>query len=311
MSDKAALRHRMKQLRASLDPQALAEAGAAVTRRVLELPMLASPTAVCCYVSVRRELPTGELLSELRARGHTLSVPRVVDRDHMEARLWQEPLVPAVLGIPTSDGPVVPDVAVAICPGLAFDRHGGRLGYGAGHYDRWLRSVPGIVPVGVVLDEGLFDQLPTLEHDVHMAYVITPTSTLEVATRKKIRVVGGAWLREGRVLAAKRGPGRARAGTWELPGGKVERGESDADALRRELREELGVEVQVGELIGSSVSEEPDATVELFAYVVSADGEPSPTEHAELRWLGPDTLRSVDWAPADVPLLSPLARRLG
>jgi 8-oxo-dGTP diphosphatase len=311
MSDKAALRHRMKQLRASLDPHALAEAGAAVARRVLELPVLASPTRVCCYVSVRRELPTGELLSELRARGHTLSVPRVIDREHMEARLWQEPLVPAVLGIPTSDGPLVPDVAVAICPGLAFDRRGGRLGYGAGHYDRWLRSVPGIVPVGVVLDEALLDELPTLEHDVQMAFVVTPRETIEVAVRKKIRVVGGAWLREGRVLAARRGPGRARAGTWELPGGKVEPGESDADALQRELREELGVEVEVGEHLGTTVFEEPDATIELVAYVVRAEGEPSPTEHVELRWLGPDTLRSVEWAPADVPLLSPLARRLG
>lgn len=122
-----------------------------------------------------------------------------------------------------------------------------------------------------------------------------------------VRVVAGAWIRDGKVLAAERGLGRADAGLWELPGGKVEPGESDADALARELAEELGVVVQVGAWLGTSRTER----IELVAYVVAAQGEPAATEHSALAWLGPEALDTVPWADADLPLLAPLAARLG
>ena len=89
-----------------------------------------------------------------------------------------------------------------------------------------------------------------------------------------VRVVGAAWIRDGRVLAARRGPGRARAGWWELPGGKVDPGETDEEALVRELREELGVDVVVGDRLGVSLHREAEAIVELVAYVVTGAGEP-------------------------------------
>lgn len=119
-------------------------------------------------------------------------------------------------------------------------------------------------------------------------------------------MVAGAWIRDGEVLAAERGPGRADAGRWELPGGKVEAGESDGDALVRELGEELGVSVRVAAWLGVSRTDR----IELVAYVVSADGDPRPTEHSALAWLGPDALDTVPWADADVPLLAPLAAAL-
>ncbi len=165
----------MRRLRGGLDEATLARAGQAIRERVLALPEVASAGSVCCYVSVRREVPTRALLGDLGGR---LCVPRVVDHEHMEARAWQEPLVPGVLGIPTSDGPVVHAIDVVLCPGLAFDPRGNRLGYGAGYYDRFLNAHPSAVCVGLCLDEALLDEVPAGPHDHPMAVVITPTRTI-------------------------------------------------------------------------------------------------------------------------------------
>jgi 8-oxo-dGTP diphosphatase len=121
-----------------------------------------------------------------------------------------------------------------------------------------------------------------------------------------IRVVGAAIFRGDRVLAARRGPDRALAGMWEFPGGKVEPGESDRDALIREIAEELGLAVEVGEPLG--VSEH--GPIALAVYACTASGEPAPTEHEAIRWLAADALDSVVWAPADVPLLAAVEKRL-
>jgi mutator protein MutT len=116
-------------------------------------------------------------------------------------------------------------------------------------------------------------------------------------------VVCAAILRAGTVLAARRTVPSLTGGPWEFPGGKVEPGEDAADALVRELREELGVIARVDEWLGS----EPLANGwELrIAMVRLIDGEPRVTAdiHDELRWLGPDELDTVDWASGDVPFL--------
>lgn len=119
-----------------------------------------------------------------------------------------------------------------------------------------------------------------------------------------IRVVAAVLERDGRVLAARRGPGQSQALLWELPGGKVEPGEADADALRRELREELGVEVRVGERVAESVHAYPARVVHLVALRCRlVAGEPFAHEHAELRWVDAGAAGALDWAPADVPLV--------
>lgn len=124
-----------------------------------------------------------------------------------------------------------------------------------------------------------------------------------------IRVVAGVVVRDGRILAAQRGPHGREPLLWEFPGGKVEGGESDADALVRELREELGIDVAVEGLVGESVHAYAHARIHLVAYRCRlVSGEPEAREHAALRWLLPSELGSVRWAPADVPLLGAVAR---
>jgi 8-oxo-dGTP diphosphatase len=121
-----------------------------------------------------------------------------------------------------------------------------------------------------------------------------------------LRVVGAAIFRGDRVLAARRGPGRSLAGWWEFPGGKVEPGESDPTALAREIREELGVELAIFELLGES-----HGAVHLLVYRCTAEGEIHPTEHDAIRWLAVHELEAVGWAEADVPMLPAVAAALG
>ena len=96
------------------------------------------------------------------------------------------------------------------------------------------------------------------------------------------------------------------AGLWELPGGKVAAGESDASALARELREELGVDVTVGPRIGADVA--LNETMTLRAYrVTQTGGRLHPNDHRALRWVGADELDGLPWVPADRAWVGELA----
>lgn len=123
-------------------------------------------------------------------------------------------------------------------------------------------------------------------------------------------VVGAALVRDGRVLATRRTHPPEAAGRWELPGGKVEPGETADAALVREIAEELACTVEVtGWLAGESPVREGLVLRVALARLVA--GEPVPGEHDIVWWLGPDQLDDVDWLPADRPFLPELGRVLG
>jgi 8-oxo-dGTP diphosphatase len=122
-------------------------------------------------------------------------------------------------------------------------------------------------------------------------------------------VVGAAILAEGRLLAARRVLPASMAGGWEFPGGKVDPGETVEQACVREVREELGCEVEV---VGRIPGEQP-LNPGFVLHVLQArlvDGEPMPHEHDALRWLGPEELDSIRWLDADRPFLDPVRERL-
>jgi 8-oxo-dGTP diphosphatase len=119
-------------------------------------------------------------------------------------------------------------------------------------------------------------------------------------------VVAGALISGASLLVAQRDRPPELAGLWELPGGKVAAGESDAAALIRELREELGIEVTVGARLGADVA--LTDSMLLRAYLVThAGGVLAPNDHRALRWVGADELDGLPWVPADRAWLPDLA----
>lgn len=120
-----------------------------------------------------------------------------------------------------------------------------------------------------------------------------------------LRVVGAVIVRGDQILAARRAPGRSAAGLWEFPGGKVEPGESPQQALRREVREEMGVEVEIGWLIGRGEADAGDRDLHLDCYWARLEAmEPvSSTDHDRWEWVDRTRLQDRDWAGPDVPIV--------
>jgi 8-oxo-dGTP diphosphatase len=118
---------------------------------------------------------------------------------------------------------------------------------------------------------------------------------------------------EGAVLIAKRPAGRPLAGLWEFPGGKVETGERPEDALIRELREELGIEIAAGDLTPLTFASHAYPEVHLLMPVYLCRrwrGAAAAHEGQELLWVKPDTLHLYDMPPADEPLKVALPKLL-
>ena len=123
-------------------------------------------------------------------------------------------------------------------------------------------------------------------------------------------VVAAVICSDGYVFAARRIAGLASGGLWEFPGGKVEAGESQKEALIREIREELDVPISVGELLIEVESH--DAGIRLICYRATLDGSRPrwSSDHDELGWFKPPELVGLDWAPADLPAVALISREL-
>jgi 8-oxo-dGTP pyrophosphatase MutT (NUDIX family) len=123
-------------------------------------------------------------------------------------------------------------------------------------------------------------------------------------------IVGAAIVADGRVLAARRCAPSLLAGGWEFPGGKVEPGETEAQALVRECQEELGVTVRRGARVGADVRTATGAVLRVWLATLEQPDGPQPQplqDHDALAWLPTDALASVSWLPADWPVVHALA----
>lgn len=127
----------------------------------------------------------------------------------------------------------------------------------------------------------------------------------------EVRVVAAVLVEAGRVLVARRGPGMSQAGLWELPGGKVEPGESDAAALEREIAEELGLDIVAGASLAESPFRAGGRALRLVAVAARLrGGQLRLLEHAEVAWVGAAALDGLDWCPPDRPLLAAVRAEL-
>jgi 5-formyltetrahydrofolate cyclo-ligase len=178
---KAAVRTRMLAARAAMPAAERAAASAAIRARLEELPELRAARAVLGYAAFGSEVDLDPWLQALLDRGAGVFLPWV-DGQHLGiARIddLDGDLVPGWRGVrePRAIGrrPARPDrLEAVVTPGVAFDRRGRRLGYGGGHFDRLLATLPDVIPVvGVAFDLQVLDTVPTAPHDRAVSVVVT------------------------------------------------------------------------------------------------------------------------------------------
>ena len=125
-------------------------------------------------------------------------------------------------------------------------------------------------------------------------------------TRKHIEVAAAIIIDDGRIFATQRGYGKFKDG-WEFPGGKIEQGETPQQAAKREVREELDTEIEVGELLDTVEYDYPDFHLTMHCFLCTVQsGNLVLKEHQAAKWLTRETLNSVEWLPADIELIGKL-----
>jgi 8-oxo-dGTP diphosphatase len=130
-------------------------------------------------------------------------------------------------------------------------------------------------------------------------------------SKKTIRVVAALIRQDGRVLLTQRKPGRHLGLSWEFPGGKVEEGETDDEALRREIQEELGVTVTVGTRCFETRHTYGAREMHLLVYRCRlVEGEPRAIDVNAVEWVEEKRVKEREFLPADMPLVHGLAHGL-
>lgn len=125
---------------------------------------------------------------------------------------------------------------------------------------------------------------------------------------KTIEVVASIIHQDGKILATQRGYGDFK-GLWEFPGGKMEPGETPEEALRREIREELNIDISVEKHICTVEHDYPNFHLTMHCYWCSiVQGEPILNEHQSARWLEKTEWESVEWLPADIVVVKELQK---
>ena len=132
---------------------------------------------------------------------------------------------------------------------------------------------------------------------------------------KQIKVVGGLIYKKSQLLVCRRTIDKDQGGLWEVPGGKVEEGETDEMALFREIKEELDLEVLVEQHIATSVVQNKTMQIQMKVYSCSIIDELErnnivSTDHDKVQWISKEELFDLKWAIADVPILGDFHRFL-
>ncbi|MGH2683142.1 MAG: 5-formyltetrahydrofolate cyclo-ligase [Actinomycetota bacterium] len=182
--EKADLRARMRALRAAVPLEERLRLAVAVEERVFALPVMAPARTVLLFYSFGSEVETSEMAKRVHQEGKRLLLP-FLEAERMEAAevLPEDELVPSGYGPrePARRVAVDPsEVDVVIAPGLAFDREGYRLGYGGGHYDRYLSRIgPGALRIGIGFAAQLVERVPREPADERLDLVVTDTGVVD------------------------------------------------------------------------------------------------------------------------------------
>jgi 8-oxo-dGTP diphosphatase len=126
---------------------------------------------------------------------------------------------------------------------------------------------------------------------------------------KLVDVAAGIIYKQDKILLCRRKEGKQQAGFWEFPGGKIEISESKENALLREIKEELGIEIRVTGFIAQSIYHYPRVSICLWAYACKyISGEINLTDHDKIEWVTPISLSNYTLSPADVAIAERISR---
>ena len=192
--EKAALRRRIRAQLAQMPEEERRESDRALFARFLSLPQLEEVKTVFAFWGVAsREPETSLLVEQLSRRGITVGLPRMLPGRGMEVRRYD----PAAAMVPAGFGLLEPDVScprmekkdidLVLVPALCYDRHGYRLGFGGGYYDRWLADCAAL-KVGLCREKVLQHRVPVEVHDSRVDLLLTETACLSLLSQEK----GGA-----------------------------------------------------------------------------------------------------------------------
>lgn len=174
--DKQALRSLIRQRKRAMTQLEICAASEDLTRQFLATPLYQQAKTLYGYLPYNQEVRTTPILKQALLDGKQVAVPKVYG-DEMRFILLTdlEQVAPGYAGIPEpiADGPVAGDpAALVLMPGLAFDKNGGRIGYGGGFYDRFLASEPGHPTVALCYAFQMVDEIPMEEFDIRVDCVM-------------------------------------------------------------------------------------------------------------------------------------------
>jgi len=189
LTAKRALRDRMRTARAAIPPRLRPELAARMEAHLFGLPEIAAARTVLLFYSFGTEVPTAGMVERLLSEGRRVLLPYLTEQGSMEAA----EVLPGESLVHTAYGPKEPprrvavdpgEVDVVVTPGLAFDPRGHRLGYGGGHYDRYLeRLSPRAVRVGVGFAAQLVAEVPAEPGDERVDLVVTDEGVTDCRPR--------------------------------------------------------------------------------------------------------------------------------
>ena len=186
---KRAVRAEVLARREAIDPEERARRGILIVDRFVGLPEVASAGTVMAFWSFGSEVPTDPLISRLVDAGVRVALPRIVD-GHLEPRTWRpgEAVTETHFGArePVAGEVVEPaEIDVVATPGVAFDRGGGRVGYGGGFYDRFLRSTAALRAAIAFDVQVVADPLPGAAFDLPVDVIVTESRMIRAAEQRR------------------------------------------------------------------------------------------------------------------------------
>lgn len=181
--NKSELREAMKIDRAAMLLEDVAAMSASVQTLLLELPEVTAAQSIFVYVSFRNEVRTHGLIDALVEAGRRIFVPRIVGTGWMEAVEFPgwDGMQRDSFGFltPVSETPHEGPLDICLAPGLAFTIAGDRLGFGQGHYDRFLADKLGLTSVGLAFEWQILEQVPTEATDQRMDLIVTEARAIQ------------------------------------------------------------------------------------------------------------------------------------